>query len=186
MIGSAWPRVRLKHVVTAPVRRDPEIIRPFVTLEDVESGTGALLHSLEDRTVQDGVLLEPGDIAFSKLRPYLRKSLLVDRPYGATGELVSLRPSASMDQRYLLYVTLSDPWLSWADVTSEGTKMPRTSAEALLDLAMVIPHIEEQRRIAGFLDTEVCRIRHLHELRARQIYALKLRRQAIIDSCLSN
>lgn len=169
MIGSDWPRMRLKHVVTAPVRRGPDIIRPFVTLEDVQSGTGALLHGIEERTVRDGVLLEPGDVAFNKLRPYLRKSLLVDRPYGATGELVVLRPSVAMDQRYLLYLTLSDPWLSWADVTSEGTKMPRTSAEALLDLAMMIPPIGEQRRIADFLDAEVNRLRRTRYVRSAQV-----------------
>lgn len=169
---------RLKSLVTCPVERSDGELLPFVGLEDVGSGTGALAtDELPMKAALDSVLHRPGDVLFSKLRPYLAKSFMPTMPGSATGELLVLRPEREIDGRFLLYSTLSSPWLEWAETTSYGTKMPRTSWEAMSEYRLLLPSLDEQRRIADFLDAETVRIDSLTSVQ-RQTRTVLLERRA--------
>jgi type I restriction enzyme S subunit len=104
------------------------------------------------------VIFEPGDVLFGKLRPYLAKSVFVDKPMQGSSEFLVLTPGETMDQRFLWFVTLSQPFLDHAEATSYGLKMPRTSWKELGTFNVPLPPLEEQRRIADFLDDQVTRI----------------------------
>ena len=52
---------------------------PYVALEHVEAGTGRLVRGLEFATATQALGVEPGDLLYGKLRPYLAKAWLVDR-----------------------------------------------------------------------------------------------------------
>jgi type I restriction enzyme, S subunit len=167
---------RLKSVVTCSVEKSDGKTRPFIGLEDIGSGTGSLLTGeLSTKAALDSVLHRPGDVLFSKLRPYLAKSLLAESPGSGTGELLVLRPQKGINNRFLLYSTLSSPWLDWAETTSYGTKMPRTSWEAMSEYRINLPPIEEQRRIADFLDAETARIDQLMSAQLRILDLLEER-----------
>ncbi|MBQ1065656.1 restriction endonuclease subunit S [Micromonospora sp. D75] len=162
--------VRLKAVVRNCVEKSDGTPKPFIGLEDVSPGTGTLLVSGSPlKAAEDSVLHQPGDVLFSKLRPYLAKSYLASVPGTATGEMLVLRPGREVDARFLLYVTLSAPWLDWANTTSYGAKMPRTSWDALGEYRILLPSLEEQRRIANFLDEQLARLDRVIALRQRQI-----------------
>jgi type I restriction enzyme S subunit len=167
---------RLKSVVTCSVKKSDGKPLPFVGLEDIGSGTGSLLTGdLSTKAALDSVLHRPGDVLFSKLRPYLAKSFLAKSPGSGTGELLVLRAQKGIDNRFLLYSTLSSPWLDWAETTSYGTKMPRTSWEAMSEYRVNLPSIEEQRRISDFLDTETTRIDRLMSAQLRVLELLEER-----------
>ena len=121
---------RLKGYVSNPVEPGGEDSQPFVALEYIESGTGRLLPGteLQEKSDATAVAHQRGDVRFGKLRPYLAKSLLMDAPGIGSGELLVLRPRPdALDSRFLWYLTLSKPFLEWAEVTSYGVKMPRTN-----------------------------------------------------------
>jgi type I restriction enzyme, S subunit len=159
---------RLKSLVTCTVEKSDGQLLPFVGLEDVGSGTGALAtDELPMKSASDSVLHRPGDVLFSKLRPYLAKSFMPTSPGSATGELLVLRPQGEIDGRFLLYSTQSSPWLEWAETTSYGTKMPRTSWEAMSEYRLLLPTLDEQRRIADFLDAETARVDALASVQRR-------------------
>jgi type I restriction enzyme S subunit len=141
---------------------------PNIQLEHVESGTGRLVTSLDSGDPNGSNKFLPGDVLFSKLRPYLAKSLLVTEPLQGSSEFLCLRPAATTEARYLTYLTRSRPWLDHAVLTSYGTKMPRTSWEQMADLRIPLPQLEEQRRIADFLDDQVARIDRIIAHRGRQ------------------
>ncbi|SFN65717.1 Type I restriction enzyme EcoKI specificity protein [Nocardia asteroides] len=117
-----------------------------------------------------------GDVLFSKLRPYLAKSYAPAVAGTGTGELLVLRPGGEIDSRFLLYVTLSSPWLDWASATSYGSKMPRTSWELMSQYRVWLPPLEEQRRIADFLDAETSRVDRMISLSTRTLGLLAERR----------
>lgn len=144
----------------------------MVTLEDVGSGTGHLVLEPELGSPAGQITFEPGEVLFSKLRPYLAKSWLVDRPAHGSNEFLALRPAPTLEARYLLYVTLSEPWLDWAVQTSYGTKMPRTSWAMMADFELPEISLEEQRRIADFLDDQTTRIDNIITARQEQIALL--------------
>jgi len=178
-------RVRVKSVVHNPVEKADGSPLPFLGLEDLESGTGRLLvDELPLKAAEDSVKHQVGDVLFSKLRPYLAKSYLPKEPGTATGELLVLRPSSKVNPRYLFYVTLSRPWIEWANATAYGTKMPRTSWDLLGEYRMWLPPLEEQRRIADFLDAETARIDRLIQTQQRVASLLSERDQVRIELAL--
>jgi type I restriction enzyme S subunit len=169
--------VRLKvaaDLMTSCVSSD---VRPFVALEHLESGTGRLVADAEvpERTAPDAgaASVEPGDVLFGKLRPYLAKTWLADRPVFASTELLCLRPRAQVDGRWLAYLVASSPVVEWAVATSDGTKMPRTSWEKLAEYRIEIPPLARQRAIADYLDRETARIDALIEKKRRMITLLE-------------
>ena len=162
--------------------------RPFVALEHLESGMGRLAADVElpERMPPEigAASVEPGDVRFGKLRPYLAKSWLADRPVFASTELLCLRPRAGVDSRWLAYLVASNPVVEWAVATSDGTKMPRTSWEKLAEYRMLIPSMDDQRTIADYLDRETSRIDALIGKKQRMSGLLGERRQVLITKAV--
>ncbi|MEU4477733.1 hypothetical protein AB0F68_06630 [Micromonospora sp. NPDC023966] len=178
--------VRVKAAVTNPVEKADGSPLPFLGLEDLESRTGRLLATeLPTKEAEDSVLHRDGDVLFSKLRPYLAKSYLPVAQGSATGELLVLRPGPKVDRRFLFYLTLSQPWIEWANTTAYGTKMPRTSWELISGYRMWLPELEEQRRIADFLDTETARMDRLSSHLAQFDRDVQERERAILGTLLN-
>lgn len=152
---------RLKHLVTNPVVKAQVSSSGRIDLEDIASGDADLTSSedVRGRRTGEGVVFEDGDVLFGKLRPYLRKSLLAPGYGLCSPELLVLRADRSrLEPRFLHHIVRSDPFVAWANATSKGTKMPRTDFEAVSQYVVDLPTLDEQRRIADFLDTEVFRI----------------------------
>lgn len=176
---------RVKSLVRNVVEKSNGTPRPFLGLEHIESGTAKLLvEELPLKAADDSICFEAGDVLFSKLRPYLAKSLLPASSGTGTSELLVLRPRAALDPRFLLYVTLSNPWLEWANTTAYGAKMPRTSWELIADYRFSLPSRVEQRRIADFLDAETARIDQLLSLRRQQESILEEQSSAFVSELL--
>ncbi len=163
-------RVRVKAVVLNVIEKSDGSAQPFIGLEHVQGGTGKLtVDELPIKSAEDSFCHKPGDVLFSKLRPYLAKSVQPVFHGTGTGELLVMRPQGHVDARYLLYQTLSSPWLEWANTTSYGTKMPRTSWDSVGEYRIWLPALDEQRRIADFLDAETSRIDAMRRLRKGQL-----------------
>ena len=181
--------VRLREtadLVTSCVASGP---RPFIALEHLDGGTGRLVADVDlpERTAPEtgAASVEPGDVLFGKLRPYLAKTWLADRPVFASTELLCLRPRTGVDNRWLAYVVASNPVVEWAIATSDGTKMPRTSWEKLAEFRIQNPPLARQRAIADYLDRETARIDALIEKKQRMIELVKMRFwTALVDDVL--
>jgi type I restriction enzyme S subunit len=171
--------VRLKVAANLMTSFVSSEVRPFVALEHLESGTGRLIADAElsQRPAPDtgAASVEPGDVLFGKLRPYLAKTWLADRPVFASTELLCLRPRAQVDGRWLAYLVASNPVVEWAVATSDGTKMPRTSWEKLAEYRIEIPPLACQRAIADYLDRETARIDALIEKKQRMMGLIRER-----------
>lgn len=173
---------RAKSVVRNVVEKSDGSLQPFLGLEDIQSGTGRLLADhMPHKRAEDSIRHAPGDVLFSKLRPYLAKSYLPNSHGTGTSELLVMRPGHKVDSKFLFYVTLSNSWIEWSNATAYGTKMPRTSWDLVGTYEMWLPSLEEQRRIADFLDAETARIDQLTALRTRQIRLVEEKRASSLD-----
>ena len=154
--------VPLKRLAVLSVERRRSAPAPVLTLDVVESGTGRVIgDSWNDprEPPEAGVAdVEPGDVLFGKLRPYLGKVLRAHATAYASTELLCLRPQHEVNSKWLAYCMLSGPVIDWAVATSEGTKMPRTSWDRLGTFSLLTPAPRQQRAIADFLDAETGRI----------------------------
>ncbi len=177
---------RICHLVTDP---GPDQRRPFVALEHVVGGTGALVKEVElpQRTPAAGIVaVSPGDVLFGKLRPYLAKTFRVSEPMFASTELMAFRPESGIDSRWLHYLVMSDRIVGWAIATSDGSKMPRTSWSVLGEYRVMVPDSRSQRAIADFLDAETARIDALIAKKRRHQVVLLEHEEAVLLSRLGD
>lgn len=173
--------VPLRHLVRCVTEPSDEVL-PAVQLDDVHSGSARLVSEPAPIAPVGLIRFRPNDVLFSKLRPYLAKSLLVTQPLQGSSEFLCLRPLPSIDSRFLTYVTLSRPWLDHAVVASYGTKMPRTSWDHMATFRLPNLPVHDQRRIADFLDDHVNRIDRIVAARRAQQHQLATSLAATIRS----
>lgn len=182
--------VRLKQLAELVTAQRDGGIRPFIALENIEGGTGHLATRIEDIPVRSTAdagcfLVEPGDVLFGKLRPYLAKTWRSDRAIYASTELLALHPRSKTDSRWLSYLMSSSPIIEWAIATSEGAKMPRTSWEKMrLFTLACTPELRAQRAIADYLDAETARIDALIAKKQRMVDLLEEKRKSLFDAVL--
>ena len=171
--------IRLKHLASLHGTCSSRHERPYVALEHVESWTGKLIERVELPVLAPAssgmATAEPGDVLFGKLRPYLAKSWVVDRPVVASTELMCIRPKPDLNSRWLGYLMSTVPFVEWASATSEGTRMPRTSWEKMSEYRPPLPPLLEQQAIADYLDIETVRIDALIANKRRMIHLLEER-----------
>ncbi len=66
-------------------------------------------------------------------------------------EIVPLLPSPHLDRRYLAYYLRSPKTVAQIIERSGGARMPRTDMDFMLSLQMLLPPVDEQRRIVDLL-----------------------------------
>ncbi len=145
---------------------------PYVALEHFDSGSPDLRRWGDTADATSATTpFKPGDVLFGKLRPYLRKVVVTEFSGRCTNEALAYRASSpALSQEYLALLLRSDAALSHASVTT-GTRMPRTSARSMASMRVLLPSIEEQRRIVDLMS-------HVDGLVASAVRALDALRRA--------
>ena len=182
-IPEHWQERRLKSTVErSDIRVEPEVPNdaPYVGLEHVKSGTGHLL-PLDEEQEQMGLsnAFACGDVLFGKLRPYLAKAFCAEFDGLCSTEFLVLRP-VRYERRYLLHLLLTDGFVSYADSSTFGARMPRTDWDFIGGAVLPAPPHAEQVRIANFLDFVTARIDRLISMQESLIKRLDEYRTALI------
>lgn len=184
-----WKIARIKRHATLRTERRSDIPSDatYVGLEDVESASGQYKptsgnsRQTEDSTV--GIFYKD-DVLYGKLRPYLRKSIVVGMNGACSTEFLVLKAHQA-HPRWL------NQWLLTPDVTQQieagcdGAKMPRADWEHVGSIEMPSPGEAEQVRILSVLDHETTRIDALIAKKTRFIELLKEKRQALITHAVT-
>ena len=113
----------------------------------------------------------PGDLIFSRLNaPYGRSCILPSdfTEYVVAVDNVILRTQE--DKRYICYVSQCDGYKQAVDDEAKGTTMRRISRTNLGNIVIPLPPIQQQRRIADYLDRK-----------CGQIDAIIARQQEVIE-----
>lgn len=151
---------RLGDVVTLSVdAADPASLDAtsfyYIGLENVESVTGDLVGV--EKVGSDDVrsrsrVFRQGDILYGRLRPYLRKAVLVAGKHRwglCSTELLVLRPNESVVCGVFLRELLVSKQLTDAICRLQsGAALPRVAAKDLLSVQVAIPPLDEQREMA--------------------------------------
>lgn len=154
---SKYPYTRLANAVVkvSPEESDSDF---KIALESVISGEGRLSDNPVVESDTLGNKFEPGDILFGKLRPYLAKVWVADRPGSFIGDFLRLTPKPGWDSRFLGYVLRSPEFIDRASAEAYGSKMPRIEWERLKNYRIPAPPLVEQKRIIDELDRELAEI----------------------------
>ena len=196
--GAGFPMKRLKHLVALRRRRTPANDgarpRPYVGLEDIESGTGRLVNgagasspsapSVTDGNETVGTDFEPGDVLFGKLRPYLAKTWVAEFPGRCTTEALVMEP-ISIEPRFLRSVCLSSRFVGGVDASTFGSKMPRADWDFIGNMPVPVPDLDTQKAIADYLDRETARLDALVAAKQRLLGLLAEKRRAIVTRAVT-
>jgi type I restriction enzyme S subunit len=188
----AWPTVPLWALVTE-VRQvvEPSILGERVFHYSIPTfyAVGGGIEEFSGEIKSAKQQLHGGELLISKLNPRKSRVVTIQKhplPIVASTEFVGMRPSGRTDGRYLSYVLSSDAVRQELDsmVESVTRSHQRVSPEEIMRLNVPLPPLQEQRRIADFLDTEVARIDALMAARGRQIDRLQDRGRSVISETL--
>lgn len=126
---------------------------PYVGMEHITPCTPRIIDRgrAGDVTSQVGVF-QSGDVLFGRLRAYLRKVALADFAGVASTEVLILRPRQNQVLPGFLHLLASSPaCINAAVAKSAGSRMPRTSASDLGAFPLLLPPLDEQRRIVDVM-----------------------------------
>jgi restriction endonuclease S subunit len=86
---------------------------------------------------------------------------------------------------YILYNLLCDWFTKYAVLFSDRVAMPKVNRETLGNCLMVVPPIDEQRRIVGFIEEQTTQIDSVTDKISMQIAKLREYRQTVISAAVT-
>ena len=167
--------ITVRNVMVTPSTQDPDEVWQYVGLANIAATTGEYtVSNVLGSQIKSGVrFFRPGDILFSKLRPELRKCVLIraaeDEGYVSSECLVfcpleedsdvallkgmaSKRESSKqyqVDNEYLAFILRSDIVFGQLVYQITGVGRPRVSQSAVLGLRIPLPPLSVQREIVA-------------------------------------
>ena len=166
-----------KHVVTTetwnPVLATPMAEITYVDLSSIDNDIKQITdvkHVLgRDAPSRARQLIRKGDVLVSTVRPGLNGVAIVPEPLdgatASTGFTVLRANEVTLSGQFLFHWVRTSAFVSNMVRKATGQSYPAVSDRIILESAMPVPRIEEQRRIAAILD-------QAEALRARRRQAL--------------
>lgn len=128
--------------------------------------------------------LLPGDLVFARRGELGRAAVASDKERGwlcGTGSIRVRMKQGLLDPSFAGYALQSAEVRSYFEQRAVGSTMENLNMGIVIGLPFPSPSMDEQRRIADFLDVETARIERLNSLDMRLMQLLLERRQAVID-----
>jgi type I restriction enzyme S subunit len=166
LIPVSWEEIQLTSRLEFPEgqvdpRRWPYCDWPLVAPDHIEQATGRLLEvrsAREQDAISGKYVFEPGDVVYSKIRPYLRKAILAEWRGLCSADMYPLRPDAGVNQRFLLALILGEHFSRFAEAVSMRSGFPKVNREELAQYRAALPEKDEQDHIAVVLGAHDARI----------------------------
>lgn len=180
----------LVHIAEGQVnpKLQPYLDMLLIAPNHIESATGRLLYleTAEEQGADSGkYFCQAGDIVYSKIRPALRKVCVAPVGCLCSADMYSMRGHSGLDNQYLLWFILSEPFSAFALLESDRVAMPKINRESLGGLKLARPPIQEQNNIVAFLKKETQQVDALIDEALSGIGLLKERRSALISAAVT-
>ena len=169
-----WTTLSNLFLYDAGVKRQPKNLNQklwLLELEDIEKDSGRLLVRItasERESKSTKSEFRVGDILYGKLRPYLNKVLVADRPGYSTTEIVVLRPLRRLCPQYCALALRRPDFVDYVTRLGQGTKMPRLRTEDATIAPFPLPPLAEQHRIVAKVDELMALCDRLEEARTER------------------
>lgn len=187
-IPEGWEIKKLKfcsQFVQQKHEESADINLGYIGLENIVSWNGRLIETNSQYDIGQSILFEKGDILWGKLRPYLAKVHHAHRAGCCSSEFCVIRIDKQYNDRYFWNLLISSEFVSTVDRSTYGTKMPRANADFIKNVVVPLPPINEQSRIASFLDAECAKIDAVIEKTRASIEEYKRLKQSVITEAVT-
>jgi type I restriction enzyme S subunit len=160
-----WRWARLGEICEITARQvDPKVPEfgalPHVNGENIEGGTCRLLYlrtAAEEGMTSGKYLFEPGDVLYSKLRPYLRKAVVVDFRGVCSADMYPIRVNrAVLDPHFAAWMLVTEEFTRYADGESRRARMPKLNREQLFAWQAPLPQGQRIPSSPGYRPLRTC------------------------------
>ena len=128
----------------------PDGERLYLGLEHLVSGLPALVGRGTESDVRSGkTSFRRGDVLFGKLRPYLRKSVLVGEDGICSTDILVFRATEKCIPEFICLLTHTDEFVGHAKATTSGVQHPRTSWSAYESSSCMSRPSPNSKRLRG-------------------------------------
>ncbi|EFB0932733.1 restriction endonuclease subunit S [Listeria monocytogenes] len=170
--ADAWEQRKFIEIINRLSKTSNSSILPKVEYEDIIAEEGRLNKDISNKfDSRKGILFQPKNILYGKLRPYLKNWLYPDFKGVAVGDFWVFE-AIEATPRFIYNLIQSDSYQKVANDTA-GTKMPRSDWTKVSNSSFFIPkESSEQKRIGTFfkqLDHTIT----LHQRKLEKVKALK-------------
>lgn len=128
---------------------------PLIAPDHLSPGTGKLLKkesAASQNAISGKYLVMPGDVIYSKIRPYLRKAYKCDFRALCSADMYPLTPRPGTDSSFVLHLLLGQDFTDFAVSVSARSGIPKINREELAEFRLNTPNPGEQRAIGQALD----------------------------------
>lgn len=196
-VPDGWRLYRLKYIARSNLKSlgaatDPECRIRYLDIGSVGTGyvkiepEAYLFSGAPSRARR---IVEEGDTIVSTVRTYLKSVLYITKEYAdcivSTGFSVLSPLVDKVDARFLGCMLVSDYFVNSVVLESNGVSYPAINDSRLLALPIVLPPIEEQRKIVTYLDAETAKTDKAIAAVTRQIALLKEYRTRLISDAVT-
>jgi type I restriction enzyme S subunit len=156
-------------------KKEPYCDWPLVAPDHIESRTGLLLNLMtakDQGAISGKYEFAPGDIIYCKIRPYLRKAVLVDFTGLCSADMYPMRPKSEIISEFILLTILGEKFSKYAESVSMRSGFPKINRSELADFLVATPSKTEQKRIAS-LTNEFAKSLELETKNLKKLCSLK-------------
>jgi type I restriction enzyme S subunit len=143
----------------------------LVAPDHIESETGRLIakrSAAEQGAISGKYVFEPGDVVYSKIRPYLRKAFVADFDGLCSADMYPLSPRGETDSRFVLATLLGHAFSVFAESASARSGIPKINRDELAEFSVATPPPAEQNAIATALSDVDALLAKLGQLIAKK------------------
>lgn len=188
-----WEVRRLKYVVSCNDEVLSEMTPPssvinYVEISDVtyiNGIKGSTEYEFKDAPSRARRITRVNDVIISTVRTYLKAITRVNEPDVIVSTGFAVLRAQSIDDLYLSYVVKSSGFIDDVVANSFGVTYPSITASKLISLSVPLPPLEEQARIAEYLDRRCAEIDEAKERKQRQIELLREMKQTMISDAVT-
>jgi type I restriction enzyme, S subunit len=165
----------------------------YVDISSVQRGKGIVSKvkmTFKDAPSRARRIVRKGDIIISSVRTYLKAVASIEEDFTtpiivSTGFVV-LRPNNEiLDSSFASYMFEADYFVEQVASHSYGVSYPAISAEELVNQKIILPPVEEQKRIVAYLNEKLFKVEKLIDLLTMQIQKLDEYRSSLITAAVT-
>lgn len=152
-----WKEYRLGEVASFVKEKMPVgqvSLEDYVTTENMLADKGGIV--CVSGLPETGSVTHycPETVLVSNIRPYFKKIWFSDKEGGCSNDVLCFATDKKLILPHYLYYLLSqDSFFDYIMLGSKGCKMPRGDKDHIMKWDLLLPPIEEQKRIAGVLSS---------------------------------
>lgn len=181
MIPKSWAVKKVKYACKTRNEKYSHINGDleYFALENIVGWNFKYVKTDNEYDLEGANLCYKNDVVFGKLRPYLAKTFLVDYDRCCSSEFAVFHDFEGL-AKYYLYVFTTQGFVNTVNNSTAGVKMPRANIEFINNVFIPVAPVEEQEKIADYLDDKCSQIDSIIAVKKKQLELLEEYKKSLI------